>query len=109
MENELNIEEVCKLAIDFYGEKRQVVKCVEELGELIQAVAKLSDSVIVNEEKWSSNEHGCLRERVLEEMADVILTIFQLSMILEVDDEIDAFIKEKAERLHRRIQNATNA
>ena len=81
---------VLKRAISHYGKRNQVQKAIEEMAELINELCK--------EQIGRSS-----REKVAEEMADVIIMLWQLEMIFENGDEILQAIDYKLKRLHKRI------
>lgn len=78
-----NIHTVCEKAIFTYGAEHQKVKAMEELGELIQAIAR---SII-------GADHN-----VEEEIADVEIMLIQLRMMYQGKD-IEAMKFSKLERL----------
>ena len=79
-----------KRAIRHYGKRNQAQKAIEEMAELINELCK--------EQIGRSS-----REKVAEEMADVIIMLWQLEMIFENGDEILQAIDYKLKRLHKRI------
>lgn len=58
---------ICNTALEHYGVHSQIVKCMEECGELIQALARKL-----------SGEHN--EENVAEELADVEIMLMQMKM-----------------------------
>lgn len=60
-----------RLALREWGAKRQAVKCMEECGELTQALAKWHDKPTLEN-----------KERVQEELADVLMMVTQMSMVV---------------------------
>ena len=81
---------VLKRAIRHYGKRNQVQKAIEEMAELINELCKEQIGRIS-------------REKIAEEMADVIIMLWQLEMIFENGDEILQAIDYKLKRLHKRI------
>ena len=81
-------------AIAVYGEKAQLQKVTEELGELITEVSRI----------------GTPREeqpQVLDELADVYVMLEQLAMIANISDRaLDDRITYKVGRLGGRLANA---
>lgn len=81
-------------AIAVYGEKAQLQKVTEELGELITEVYRI----------------GTPREeqlQVLDELADVYVMLEQLAMIASISDRaLDDRITYKVGRLGGRLANA---
>lgn len=76
---------IIKIA-DHYGLEHQQIKTIEELSELIQALAKGN------------------RMNTLEEMADVTVMIKQLQYLMDVSDaELAALMDIKLERQLRRM------
>lgn len=59
---------ICHTALEHYGVHSQIVKCMEECGELIQALAR----------NMSGEENA---ENVAEELADVEIMLMQMKMV----------------------------
>lgn len=78
-----NIHSVCQKAIYTYGAEHQQVKAMEELGELVSALAR---AII-------GGEHN-----VEEEIADVEIMLIQLRLMFTAKD-IDEMKVKKLERL----------
>ena len=92
----MRAREVEKRAVQRYGAAHQMVKAVEELGELQQALAKL----------WNGDgDRETLVGHVLEEAADVEITLAQIRMIFGAA-RMDRWKKAKIERLARRLEEA---
>ena len=82
-------------AVQHYGGNRQLVKCCEEAGELIQAICKLFDK---------SQPYTPDVEAVVEEIADVEIMLDQVRMILAVDPAQEARWRDrKLRRLKTRL------
>lgn len=74
-------------AINKYKPEKQKKKAVEELGELITAIAKED------------------RENIVEEIADVLIMIFQMIIIYSISKmEIVKWIVFKLKRLKERVR-----
>ena len=89
---------ICKIlnkAIETYGVEHQTKKCVEEVGELLQALAKYQ--LTSDLEKAAE----CL-EHLQEEIADCCIMMEQMVMMYG-EREIAKKILEKVERLNKRI------
>lgn len=90
--------EILSSAIATWGERQQVIKAVEELSELSQALCKwlnvhtrVSNSVLSEREIMNS---------VRDEFADVTIMLHQLANIFEISDhQLDARIAKKCNRL----------
>ena len=85
-------DEILAKALRHYGIKHQMVKTLEELAELSQAIAKL----------WA--EEGDVTN-VAEEIADVRIMTDQVAMALQLEDAVHRVEAEKLVRLKRRIEN----
>lgn len=83
-----------KKAIKTYGEKAQKLMAIEEMSELTKEICK--------------DFRGQLdREHLIEEMADVTITIYQLLMMYEISDkEIQQMCERKMERLKERLEDS---
>ena len=81
-----------KQAIELYGENAQKLMAIEEMSELTKEICK--------------DFRGLLdREHLIEEMADVLVTIDQLMLMYEIDDvTIFNACYKKIERLKERLE-----
>ncbi len=79
--------DICHKAIDSWGATNQKIKCIEEMGELIQALSK---SLLDN------------KNNVEEEIADVEIMLTQLKIIYSLNDVIN-WRNYKLKRLRERI------
>lgn len=86
IKNENINEKTIDKTIELYGKEFQINKCVEELNELIKAINSRN------------------KDEIIEEIADIILTINTLCKILSIKDEdVNSIIKYKIERIERRM------
>ena len=87
------IRQTYEAALEHYGVHSQMVKCMEECGELIQALARNL-----------SGEHN--EENVAEELADVEIMIQQMRLIFggSVGYNVDIIKAQKVARLKKRIE-----
>ena len=74
-----------KYIADHYGLKHQLVKCKEELGELIEAIDSTND------------------EAIIEEIADVEIMTEQLKQLMRADRVVELYKDYKIARQLRRI------
>lgn len=74
-------------AVDTYGNGKQIGKAIEELSELIRALARCND-----------------RDNINEEMADVQIMLYQLVYIFDNSDQIYDWMDIKLERLKKRME-----
>lgn len=84
-------------AIALWGNKAEIRQSIEELGELIVALAKRDRF-----------KNGSTVVDVLEEMADVEIMLEQLKMMFDypldsLETKFDALKQQKLERLKRRL------
>lgn len=80
--------------IDHYGEEHQIRKLMEECGELIQAV-----------NKWYDERTEDARRNLIEEMADVELTVLQVRKMANITmEEVDEVYKAKYYRTFERME-----
>lgn len=95
-----DIQEKIKRISSFYGYDAQSRQCIEEMAELTQAINKYWRS-------WKNGYHTdkkemeCL-ENVIEELADVQLTVWQMIYLLNAD--IEPIIQQKIDRQMERIE-----
>ena len=89
------LQTIWRQSIDHYGKQLQSIVCMEECGELIQAISKkLRDPT-------SPNDH------LAEEMADVIICLHQLKMMYGItDDAIRDRVEAKTIRQAKRMEEA---
>lgn len=87
---------VLETARKVYGNKNQILVCIEELNELACVLAKFPRYDNEAEAKMK------LTDAVLDEVADVMIILDHVQKIFELDDEsIADRIGKKIERLHR--------
>lgn len=82
-------KEIMQLAIDSYGRVNQVIKTVEELSELSQALCKILTSKF-------TDDNSEIFENIYEEMADVEIMLEQCKMIFyKSEDKINDYKNKK--------------
>ena len=81
--------EICEAAVKRFGAGHQMVKALEELGELSQAISK-----------WANGEP--VTGEVCEEIADVEIMIEQMKIIMGV--EYTQYLYEKKEEKMKRLE-----
>lgn len=81
-------------AIALYGEEAQKLMAIEEMSELTKEICK--------------DFRGKLdREHLIEEMADVLITLDQMLLMYEISDkEIQQMRERKIERLKERLEDS---
>lgn len=92
----MTYQEIFNKAISTYGEKAQKLMAIEEMSELTKEICK--------------DFRGKLdREHLIEEVADVLITLEQLTIIYEISDkEIMLMLEKKIERLKERLKKAND-
>lgn len=86
---------IVKRAIDQYGEKHQMTVAIEELSELQKEICKF---IRKDRRAWDV-------DRLVEEMADVRLMMFQLQIIFGIETkELQVMEDIKLKRLWERMQ-----
>lgn len=94
---------VLETARKVYGNKNQILVCIEELNELACVLAKFPRY----EDEGEAREK--LMDKALDEVADVLIILNHVQKIFELADEdiADRMIK-KIERLDRWLRNSTS-
>ena len=85
-------------AIQTYGAPRQIMKAVEELGELSAALGRFEgarDAV--------APEYNRLLDNLAEEIADVRVMLDQLCLIYDLEGRADQWRMYKLDRLYDRL------
>lgn len=96
---EIKNPEVLEDAIDRYGAPAQIDMAIEEMSELTKALLKNRR----NFAGATANERSRLREAIIEEAADVIVTVVQVIMIYAGPEEIQDAVDFKINRLRERL------
>ena len=87
---------ICKKAVDSYGEISQMIKATEEMGELIRAISRV---ILQQGESDAQNESN-----YNEEIADVTIMLEQLKYTRHYKQElVDFWKEEKLKRLERNV------
>lgn len=84
-------------AINTYGVENQMIKTVEELSELSQALCKILTSKF-------TDDNSEIFENIFEEIADVEIMLEQCKIMFQCDKEVSAWKNKKIERLERRLE-----
>ena len=83
-----------------YGYANQVVVAIEELCELGAVLSKYPRYT------FHDDAMEALREKVVEEAADVVIMLKHIQMIFEIQpDELEAMMDKKLNRLKRWLEN----
>ena len=93
---EMNVidEKIIEEALNKYGVEKQLLVCMEEPAELIQAISKAER--YPNDEKYI--------DRLIEEIADVLICIEYLKKIYDIDQsKIEKWESKKLKRVLKRM------
>lgn len=106
-ENKLTLEDEIKATLqkarETYGNRNQIMVCMEELCELACVLAKYPR--YDNETKATQELH----DKALDEMADVMIILDHVQNILGfTDEEVSARIKSKVQRVQRWLSSSSN-
>lgn len=94
---------VLKRARETYGNKNQILVCIEELNELACVLAKYPR--YENEHEAVKNLH----DSVLDEVADVLIILDHIQAILNLsDEEVIERIGKKIDRLDRWLNDSSS-
>lgn len=84
-------------AINTYGVENQIIKTVEELSELSQALCKFLSKPYTESDRT-------ILDNIYEEIADVEIMLEQCKMMFQCDKEVSAWKQDKIKRLERRFE-----
>lgn len=93
--------EVFQKAIKTYGTHNQMLKCIEECGELSRAVSR----ILVELSSGDGFTAEASEENLHEELADVLIMVEQMMMMFKCEDEVFAWKWKKIKRLKERLNN----
>lgn len=87
-------EKIIEEALNKYGIEKQLLVCIEEPAELIQAISKA--------ERYPNDEKRT--DELIEEIADVLICIEYLKMIYDIDQSnVEMWINRKLKRISKRM------
>lgn len=87
-------DEICRAALETFGEMAQMAMAVEEMSELTKELCK--------HRRGRNNV-----ESIAEEIADVQIMLRQLVILFDCKETVDKYRQYKLERLARRVEEAT--
>lgn len=79
-------EKVYMNALITYGDRKQMVKCLEELSECQQAICK----ILIGGENF---------DHLAEEIADATITLEQMRLLFNINDRVCEYMDAKVRRL----------
>ena len=97
----LNIDRIAVLesAISVFGLRSQKDIAIEEMSELTKAICK-------ERRARTKSERAEARANIIEEIADVYITLSQLIMIYDKDGECQSAVDYKVDRLEQTVLKA---
>ena len=78
-------------ALITYGDRKQMVKCLEELAECQQAICK----ILIGGENF---------DHLAEEIADATITLEQMRLLFNINDAVCVYMDAKVQRLEDNLQ-----
>lgn len=85
-------DEICRAALEAFGERAQMTMAVEEMSELTKELCK-------NGRGQENTTH------IAEEIADVEIMLCQMKMLFDCTGQVETFRRYKLERLAGRIKD----
>lgn len=94
-------KDVLQKAIKHYGTHNQMLKCIEECGELSRAISRVLIE-LSSGDGFTTKES---EENLHEELADVLIMIEQMIIMFDCGDEVFIQQVKKIKRLKERLDN----
>lgn len=99
----MKMDDVCMEALSTFGEDAQVLKALEETGELTAALSRYHNRLQLRPLRPSFR----LREQLAQEIADVTIMLHQMTLLCG-PEIVEACKKQKLERLEEIIKGEKN-
>lgn len=90
---------ILKKAIEKYGTHNQMLKCIEECGELSRAISRILIE-LSSGDGFTTEES---QENLYEELADVSIMIEQMIIMFDCTDEVISWQLKKLKRLNGKL------
>ena len=94
-------KEILQKAIKHYGTHNQMLKCIEECGELSRAVSRILTE-LSSGDGFTTEES---QENLYEELADVLIMVEQMIMMFKCAGEVSSQRLKKLNRLKERLEH----
>ena len=94
-------KEILQKAIKHYGTHNQMLKCIEECGELSRAISRILIE-LSSGDGFTTKES---EENLYEELADVLIMIDQVMMMFDCRDKVFEQGVRKLNRLKERLNS----
>ena len=98
--NNMN-KEILQKAIKTYGTHNQMLKCIEECGELSRAISR----ILTELSSGDGFTTEASQENLYEELADVSIMISQVMVMFNCTDEVIGWQLKKLNRLKERLEH----
>ena len=90
---------ILKKAIKKYGTHNQMLKCIEECGELSRAISR----ILIELSSGNGFTTKESQENLYEELADVSIMIAEVMIMFDCTDEVISWQLKKLKRLNGRL------
>lgn len=97
--SDYTLDELCKKAAEVWGPMLQILKLVEEMGELTQVLMKYYNKVEVLGEEFTDK----MKREIADELVDVDIMLSQIFMYFL--DYIDEYYDESYRKIKAKLQN----
>ena len=94
-------KEVLRQAINTYGTHNQMLKCIEECGELSRAISR----ILIELSSGDGFTTEASEENLYEEIADVTIMLKQLVMMFQCEGKVQVQVMLKTNRLKERLEH----
>ena len=94
-------KEILEKAIKTYGTHNQMLKCIEECGELSRAVSRILTE-LSSGDGFTTEES---EENLYEEIADVTIMLKQMVMMFQCEGKVQVQLMKKINRLKERLEH----
>ncbi len=98
-------KEIMIKAIDTYGLRNQMIKTVEELAELSQAMCKSLIRLDSSDKGFTLSEDLKSVDNIFEEIADVEIMLTQCKIMFQCEKEVQKWKDKKLNRLKSRLED----
>jgi len=99
----MNKDQICKRAVNTYGETPQIHMAIEEMSELTKELCKVMRYADPKDSDAAKKLED-IHEHIKEEIADVKIMLAQMELIFGSADEYE---EQKLERLCKRLNEHT--
>lgn len=94
-------KEILQRAIKHYGTHNQMLKCIEECGELSRAVSRILTELSSGDGVTTEESMANLQE----ELADVSIMVEQMIMMFKFEKDVNQYRAFKINRLKERLEH----